>query len=122
MDMDKDYGDKDITPEEALELCLVRMEAGSGLPLADGVRKTVGDSAIEKFKKNHGEWPTYGSKVLRAARKIGEYSEDFAVFDAEMNGTSATKVELQHVREAIRVVKTFCDARVGLRFKWCPEP
>ena len=129
MDMDKDHGGKGmtgITPEDALELCLVQMENGTGLPLGAGVRKKVSDSAIEKFKKYHSEWPQLGSKVVRAARKVGEYSEEFARFDAEINGTQPTVVTLEHVREAIHAVSKFCPARAFLgaeaRFKWCPEP
>jgi hypothetical protein len=115
---------KTTSYEEALDCCLDELEKGSKLPLDTGVRATIRKQSLEVFKNNHSQWPAYGKKVLRSASQIGKYSEDFARFDAEINGhPEPDKVKEKHAWHAIEVVKKLCPAGRGEDFfKWCPDP
>ena len=111
-----------ITAEEALTQCLDEMESGSRLPVKEGLRKKIGDDARKKFEENHYLWDTFKDKVVRSARQIGTFAEEFARFDAEIHGRYATEVMEGHADEAIRVVKRLCPAGLkdGAKFRWCP--
>jgi hypothetical protein len=122
---------KTISYEEALQCCLDRMEEGSGLPLEKDLRKKIGDLSIKKFKDNHDKWPALFEKVLKAARKIGELAEQFAVLEAELNGQPfPSEIKERHAIQAVRVVRELCPAAMredtqrgdSKRYMWCPDP
>jgi hypothetical protein len=105
------------SPEHALDRCLVNLEAASALPLARGVRATIYEKAIGKFKEFDKEWnadPDTRLKVLRSAAFIGHFGTLFALFD------ESAVVSEKNAFDAIEVVKRLCDAGNNLRLKWCP--
>jgi hypothetical protein len=123
MDTDHTKDERDCVtttdPKEMLKCALDEMEKGSALPLEKGLREKIGDKAFKKFDAQKKDWPHTAEKVLRAARQIGEYAEEFARFEAEMKEEQPTVVTLKHANHAIAVVKDLCNAR---KLKWCPDP
>lgn len=114
----------DISSEQALQKALDQMEEGSNLDFEKGLREKIADRARKNFEDNHHLWKKFEATVLRSARQIGVFAEEFAKFEAEFGSGPATEVRENHAEEAIRVVKNFCPAGLveGPRFRWCPSP
>ena len=113
------------TPEDQLKESLDMMENGSALDFEKGLREKIGNrKTLKKFKENARQWEELGPIVLRSAWQIGRFAEDFARFEAEINGKPVGEVKESHARTAIAVVRDLCPAgkTPGVRFKWCPEP
>lgn len=105
-----------MTHDQALQLCLNEVEAGTSLPLEPGIRLQLEKGSAAKFQANHHLWPKYHARVVHAARFIGVFATAYAQFD------NAQAVSEKHARDAVAAVKRICTAvKDDPKLQWCPD-